>query len=344
MVKQRGITIAGSLIADVFYDIQSYPEEGKLSKIETVTRHVGGSGNIILDLAKMDPSLNVVVSAIIGNDEDGASILNELQQYPNISDRGIVRKGRSSVTHVMNAKDTLQRTFFFDGAASDHYDENAIDWNQITTNIFQLEYLLLMNKVDAFDDDYGTHGAKLLHDAQKLGMLTSIDIVSEQSPRANAVLDAALVYTDICTINELEAIANTGINFILPDGSFDQQAVQEALLNLRDKGVSKWAIIHSPYENYALDCQSGEFVASPSLNLPEGYIMGTTGAGDAYCAGVLYGAYCGWPLIKTLQFAAGSAACSLSSANGSQGLRRVPKIWDLIARYSSEGQSKFQTS
>ena len=38
-----------------------------------------------------------------------------------------------------------------------------------------------MAKVDGPDEEYGTLGARILHDARERGMKTSIDVVSEQS-------------------------------------------------------------------------------------------------------------------------------------------------------------------
>ena len=39
-----------------------------------------------------------------------------------------------------------------------------------------------------------------------------------------------------------------------------------------------------------MDCRTGRICGVPA-ELPKGFIKNTTGAGDAYCAGVLYGAH-----------------------------------------------------
>ena len=69
-VKQ-GIAIAGTLISDVFYDLDSYPEQGCLSRVRGMSRSIGGTGNIILDLAKLDSQLTVKVCALIGKTRRG---------------------------------------------------------------------------------------------------------------------------------------------------------------------------------------------------------------------------------------------------------------------------------
>ena len=66
--SKQGIIVAGSLIADVHYEIDTYPEQGNLSTVRSTMGAIGGSGNLILDLAKLDPGLQVQVSALVGND------------------------------------------------------------------------------------------------------------------------------------------------------------------------------------------------------------------------------------------------------------------------------------
>lgn len=331
--SKKGITVAGSLIADVFYKIDTYPNEGLLTKIRETNRHVGGSGNLILDLAKLDSNLPVKVSAIVGQDENGDMLFQKLSKYKNINLRNITREGESSVTLVMNAQDTKQRTFFFLPAASDRFEERYIDWDIVDSKIFHLEYLLLMAKVDAEDEMYGTHGAKILHDAQARGMKTSIDIVSEQSMRAHKIVSSALKYTDYCSVNEVEAESITGIP-MLDDGRIMEERVEEVLRKLKEMGVTTWAVIHSPQCGYGYDCRHDTFVKVPSLTLPEGYIKGTNGAGDAYCSGILYGAYKGMDLETSMRLARACAACSLSEENGTDGLRPLEEVWKIDKLYS----------
>jgi sugar/nucleoside kinase (ribokinase family) len=53
--------------------------------------------------------------------------------------------------------------------------------------------------------------ARLLHDAQRSGILTSIDVVSEASDRFKKLVPPAMKYADFCIINEVEAQNSTGI-------------------------------------------------------------------------------------------------------------------------------------
>lgn len=328
-MEKTGIAVAGSMVADLFYEIDTYPRQGLLTNIRSTHGAVGGTGNLIIDLARLDSTLPVRVSALVGEDDSGEMMRRTLSQYPNIDLRNLTCEGQSSVDHVMEPRDTKQRTFFYHAGASDIYDESYIDWASVDAKIFHLEYLLLMARVDAPDAEFGTHGARILHDARQRGMLTSVDMVSEQSERVPRIVKAALPYVDYCTINEVEAEAVTGIAVT------DAESAQRALQCLKDWGVSRWAVIHCPECGYGLDCQSGEFGLVSSLKLPQGYIQGTTGAGDAYCSGILYGAYTGMPMETAMRFAAAAAACSLSGVNGTEGMREASQVWEVYSRFKT---------
>jgi sugar/nucleoside kinase (ribokinase family) len=330
--KKTGIVVAGSLIADIFYEIDTYPDQGFLVSVRDTSLNIGGSGNMILDLAKFDENLKVKVCAIIGSDKGGKHLEKVLAGFPNIDTTNITVEENSSVTHVMNAADTKQRTFFFVPEASDKFGMDYINWDTVDAKIFQLEYLLLMKKVDSPDEEYGTHGARILAEAKKRGMITSIDVVSEQSDRAKNIVKAALKYTDICCINESEAEAVTGIT-LTKDGEIVPEKVFEAIDEIKKLGVSKWIVVHAPKFGFGLDCETGETITVPSLNLPKGYIKGSTGAGDAYCSGILYSAHEDKTLEEAMKFARASAACSLSENNGTDGMRSYKEVLLVEEKY-----------
>ena len=317
---RKGITIAGTLISDVLYQIDSYPKEGLLTNIYSSSIDIGGSGNIILDLAKLDENLQVKVCAVIGDDKNGKQLIDTLNKYKNVCLDNLSLGNETPCTIIMNSAQTKQRTFFFVHGDSDLFDISYIDFEKLRTKIFHLEYLLLMKKVDSYDKEFGTHGARILCEAQKHGFLTSIDVVSEQSDRAKNIVSHALKYTDICCINEFEAQSITGINLI-KDDKLDKDGVCLALQELSKLGVKKWIVIHSPLESYGFDVEQNKIIRVPSLKISKEFIKGSTGAGDAYCAGVLYGAHENFTLEKSMRLARACAVCSLSQNNGTDGMR-----------------------
>ena len=95
-------------------------------------------------------------------------------------------------------------------------------------------------------------------------METSVDMVSEEGNRYPKVVWPALKYTDYCVVNEVEGTGVTGIQLYDKDG-IKEENMRKGLEKLKELGVKKWAIIHSPECGYGLNCQTGEFVKVPKF-------------------------------------------------------------------------------
>ena len=319
---------------DITYPIETWPKQGELTHItEGIQNSTGGSVcNTITDLAKLDPQMHLVASGYAGHDAEGDFILQEMSKYPNIDLSQIRRNGRTSFTAVMSNNQTKERTFFQHAGANAYYCEDDIDWDKLDVNIFHIGYILLLPALDEPDEEYGTRMARLLHRVQKMGIKTSIDVVSESGDRFTKLVTPALKYADYCIINELEAQQTTGILLRDGNGELHSENMQVALQALKDLGVSTWAVIHCPEMGCGID-ENGIFYEVPSLRLPDGYIKGTVGAGDAFCAGILYAAEKGMDMSKALMLAVSTAASSLSEVGASDGVKTAEEVMKLFEAY-----------
>lgn len=329
-MEKRGIAVAGNMIVDVLYPILGNPRPGELTTItEGISRSSGGAlCNVIVDLAKFDPALPLTALGRLGDDKEGDYVLEKLGAYSNIDTSNVRREGLTSFTAVMADTITKQRTFFHYRGANAKFCEADIDWGGVRADILHIGYILLLDALDEPDPVYGTKMARLLHAAQEQGIKTSIDVVSEASDRFRKIVPPALKYTDYCSINEVEAEASTGISLRNKSGELLEDNIPLALNKLKLLGVSTWAVIHCPEGGYGLD-ERNAYVRVESLDLPKGYIKGTVGAGDAFCAGILYGAYCGYPLLQAIEFGTAAAACSLSESGATEGLRGARDVMRL---------------
>ena len=75
----------------------------------------------------------------------------------------------------------------------------------------------------------------------------------------------------------------------------------EIAKKLKDYGVQERVIIHTPEVGVCVSENGVQLV--PAYQLPENFIVGTTGAGDAFCAGALIGIYQGKTDKEILEFA-----------------------------------------
>ena len=322
MMNQKGIAIAGNMIVDMLYPISGFPKPGELTTITgDVSRASGGClCNDIIDLAALDGTLPLTALGRIGSDEPGDFVLEKLRAWPNINLDQVKRYGTTSFTLVMADEITKQRSFYQCRGANADFCEADIDWDALDADILHIGYILLLDALDAPDGEYGTKMARLLHTAQKRGIKTSIDVVTEAGERFQRIVAPALKYTDYCVINEIEAQATTGVELVDGQGKLIRGNLTAALWKMKDLGVSTWAVIHCPEGGFGLD-ERDNYVEVPGLQLPEGYIKGSVGAGDAFCSGVLYAAWKGMGLTEAIELGTAAAACSLSQPGATEGMR-----------------------
>ena len=334
---KKGILCAGNMIVDITYPISAWPKQNELVHItEGITQSTGGSVcNTVADLARLDPTMPLYASGYAGHDPEGDFVLAELGKYKNLDLSMVRRNGRTSFTAVMSNNQTKERTFFQHAGANAFYGEDDIDWDRLDVDIFHIGYILLLPHLDEEDPEYGTKMARLLHRVQQKGIRTSIDVVSESGSRFQRLVTPALKYTDYCVINELEAQQTTGVLLRGEDGALHRENMPKALAALKSLGVSTWAVIHCPEAGFGMD-ENGNYCEFDSLQLPKGYIKGTVGAGDAFCAGVLHAAETDMTLCEALKLGACTAAASLSEVSASDGVRTKAEVLALYDQYGKK--------
>ena len=329
-MSKKGIAVAGNMIVDMLYPISNFPKPGELVTVTgDMSRSTGGClCNDIVDLAKLDPQLPLVALGRVGNDAEGEFIMEKLRAHKNIDLQYVKAEGTTSYTLVLADDVTKQRTFYQCRGANAAFCQEDIPWDELDVELLHIGYILLLDTLDEEDPEYGTKMARLLKQAQDKGIKTSIDVVSEASDRFRRLVSPALRYTDYCVINEVEASATTGIALRTEEGKLIRENFPKALKAMKEMGVSTWAVIHCPEIGCGLD-ENNNYVEVPSLKLPKGWIVGTVGAGDAFCSGVLYGAWKGMNLKEAIELATASAACSLSQAGATEGMRPVAEVQKL---------------
>lgn len=328
-----GITVAGSMLVDNIKMIDCYPDSGKLANITHVSRAVGGCvPNTAIDLAAIDSDLPVFAVGRIGRDNDGRFLKEQLASH-GVDVTGIKTDTLpTAFTDVMTVKSSGERTFFHARGANVNFSADDIPRTVFDRGIFHIGYLLLLDALDREHAEYGTAMAKLLSDVRAHGVKTSIDVVSECGDRFRRIVTPALKFCDYVIINEIEGGEITGVCARRPDGTLSTAAVRTITQRLMQLGVQEKAIVHCPEGGFCRD-RNGEFTAVASLKLPKDYIVGTVGAGDAFCACCLYAIYHGFNDERMLKFASCGAACNLSAADAVSGMRSAAEIERLDSIY-----------
>ena len=317
--EREGILVAGSVIVDKINQIRAYPSAGELTQIRSIQNAVGGCvPNVAIDLKKIAPELPVGAVGKIGRDAEGQYVTDTLKANGVNTDALVVMdKEKTSFTEVMSIPGG-QRTFFVYPGASADFGIGDMNFDAIDAKLLHLGYFLLLQKVDDGD------GLKILQKAKAKSIETSIDLVSENSDRYDLVLPC-LPYTDYLIVNELEAGRLAGIE----PAAENLEAIARRLMAL---GVQKKVIIHMPERSVCLSEEG--YCCLGSYELPEGYIQGTTGAGDAFCAGALFGIYKGWNDREIMAFASACAVMALRCPDATGGMQEETEIKDHCKQFA----------
>lgn len=326
--ERKGIISVGNWIVDAIKFIEVYPTKGNLTSILSVDEGLGGCAhNVLADLASLVSGIPLYAGGCIGADDHGKMCMDAIERLGINGDNMQVMEGVStSYTDVMSeVKGGGARTFFHYRGANALLDVDKVLSCNCPARIFHLGYLLLLDRLDKEDPEYGVAAARALDGLRKKGYKTSVDVVSEEGDRYRKVVLPCLKYTDYLVINEVEAGNCLGRDLRDAEGHIDFAVAEKAARELLDMGVGELVVIHFPEGGVAVT-KDGRSASRASESPDPSQIVSTVGAGDAFCAGVLYSIHEGFDLDRMLLFANTSARFNLFSATSTGGAPTLKQV------------------
>jgi sugar/nucleoside kinase (ribokinase family) len=333
VTQRSGILAAGNWIVDHVKIIDRWPSQEALANIGGEAQGMGGAPpNVLAGLARLGAKFPLSGAGIIGYDPAGDWILEQCAKL-GIDTRLITRTGQgpTSYTDVMNVEETGRRTFFHQRGVNALLDAESIDLASSSAKLFHLGYLLLLDRLDQPGKSKGTAAAELLDLASRLGFITSVDAVSEESDRYPHIVLPALPYVDLIFLNEFEAghIFSTEIRV---NGKIDVDVLLKTGQALVQAGVRQWAIIHFP-EGVLAVSNKNKSIFQSSVRVPKEKVVGATGAGDAIAAGILFGFHDDLPMERCLKIGVCAAAASLQHPSATEGMEAVEECLRLAEEF-----------
>lgn len=329
-MERKGIALAGNILTDNVKMVGEYPQKGMLSTITEESLAVGGCvPNTAIDIKKVDPEMLVYAYGRVGADDKGKYVMGEMSKVGiDVSGVKISTTAPTSYSDVITVSGTGERTFFHNRGANKEFSPADVDLDKVSAKMLHAGYIMLLDSFDKLEGNT-TPMAEFLKEARKRGIKTSIDLVSETSGSFHKIATAALPHCDYVIINEIEAGAIVGIDVRDNSGKLIDDNVKAAMRKLMEYGVNEKIIIHCPEKGFCLD-KSGTFTVVNSLKLPKGFIKGSVGAGDAFCAGSLYAIYNGYSDSEILSFANLVAISCLTAADSVSGVCHKDKLSSLL--------------
>lgn len=323
-----GILCAGNWIVDHVHSLESWPAEGELARITSEVVGIGGgAANVATDLVSLGFPHDVEVAGMVGDDRDGHYLRQHCTALGlNASGLHITGTGPTAHTHVMSVKGR-SRTFFYNGGANDLFGaEIDAVLPRRTCDVFYLGYLMLLRTLDTLGADGTSGAARLLARASEMGMTTCVDLVSSNEPTFQSVVRSAMPHCDYAILNEVEVGRATGVCVRDAVGELRLAEVRRAAMSMLAQGVRKAVIVHMP--EGALCCQLDGQHWERSLPLDPSEIASSVGAGDAFCAAVLYGIHEHWPIDRTLRAAHRAAHYCLKGATATDNIPQMKTLVD----------------
>lgn len=333
-MAKKGITIAGSFIADLVKTTDCYPAPGMMAYITDTKRAAGGCvPNTAVSLKKIDSEISVSVRGKIGKDENGELLLNVLNSNGVNCDKVVICENAPTSYCDVMSQPSGERTFFHAKGANAIFDKNDLDTNSLDCDIFHIGYIFLLDSFEKEDAEYGTMLARVLKEIQDKGIKTSIDVVSESGERYKSIIIPTLKYCNFAIMNEVESSMLTDLAPYKEDGSLNVDNIRKTMEFMASCGVKDKVIIHCKNAGFCLDCKENTFTVLPSVNIPKEEIKGSVGAGDAFCAGCLYGLHNGYSDNDILRIASTVAASNLFSQNSTDSIISKDKIENFERKY-----------
>lgn len=334
LLHRIGISSGGNWIVDQVKILDALPTPGMLASILSIESSTGGApANVLADLARLGTSFPLSGYGVVGRDEAGDGIIRKFSEL-GVDTAGIVRSdaAATSFTDVMTDQKSGDRAFFHCRGANALFAPSHVPVDRITARIFHLGYVLLLDAMDQPDPDFGTVAARLLSSLQAAGIKTSLDVVSEEGDRFPTLVPPALKYVDYLILNEVEAGRTLRARVRDDQGRLVGPALKEVIRKLGSLCGDALIAVHMPEGVIARE-PDGTLRSFGSRNLPHGFIKSGVGAGDAFCAGMLYGLHEGWSTERCVELGTATAVASLSESGASEGVKALADTLAFAAQF-----------
>lgn len=329
LAERRGIACAGNWIVDIVHTAAHWPAKGDLVRVSD--RHLGvggGAANVLTDLASLGAPFPLAAIGCLGEDAEGRMIRAHCERL------GAGTEGLVSLPQALTAYDEVisvpgdSRTFFYHGGANDLFDGADVPVEALAAKgfrLFYLGYLMLLAQLDRLEPDGSTGAARLLARVRQAGMLTCVDLVSEDRPDFAAIVAPALPQCDYLILNEIEAGRAADLVLRSPGGALLRDQMAKAAQALIAAGVQRAVIIHAPEGALWAEAKAPPLWVASCPVAPQD-IVSPVGAGDAFCAAALYGIHEGWPQGQILQVAHRAAVACLGGATATDGIPPMARL------------------
>jgi len=307
------ILVAGTLVADLIVrPIRNWPGKSQNAKVEHIEILPGGAvANTGMALALL--GVPVAARAAVGEDNLGKVVKDSVGRWAAQNSVVAIPSSRTTAS-VVGVSEDGDRCFL---SAPGACDEFCLTSEEVESDIvsgaraIHIGYAMILPRFD------GEPLIKAMRRAGQLGALTSLDVTYfEDRPWPDLL--KLMPEIDVFCPSLLEASAITGKN-----------NAAEAATALVDAGVRKFVAVTDGARGALIHVvgQGQEFIPARPVKA-----IDTTGAGDAFIAGVLAAWYRGLPWWTAAQIGALVASIAVTGSTRYQNLRSLEEHFAELTR------------
>jgi sugar/nucleoside kinase (ribokinase family) len=303
--KNKKVLVVGELNVDLIgTGLQTFPVLGREIIAQELVLTLGSSSAILAcGLARL--GVPVTFISKIGKDDFGKFCLQALESKKVKTDN-IIRdaKLRTGLTVSLNFRDDKAQVTYPGAIPHLYYKDIAPKIIRQNDHLHVSSFFLQDGLLSSFP--------QLFQDAKQLGMSTSLDPNCDNRNQWNSGIWKCLDHVDVLLLNEMEAINIAKAKSVNRALEIFAQKVPSVVVKLGSKG--------------SIAKSRGQIIQLPAFKMKP---VDSTGAGDSFDAGFLFGHLNNFDLRKSLTIA---NACGALSTQGLGGTTSQAG-WDEIQRF-----------
>lgn len=295
--SQVDVVCVGNLVADLIVrPVDALPARGALTMVEAIDTKAGGCA-LTTAVVLGHLGADVAMLGMVGEDLYGRFLVEALDEA-GVDRRGVVwHPTIPSVATVVVVDSGGERTYLHaPGVGAIMSRADLPDDRLFAGNALHIAGALINPGID------GEPTAQIMAEAQARGILTCLDTAFDPTGRWEKV-HAALPYLDVFAPGYPEARHIAGLDDPAEIAAWARQrGAKSAIIKLGGEG----AYVDGP----------GWRGLIPVLPVP---VVDTTGAGESFNGGLLYGLTHGWPLERAARLGAATGALAVTQIGAAAG-------------------------
>ena len=294
------VTGLGQCSLDYLFLVDSYPEND--TKKEVLEWHEQGGGPVATALVALSRlGIRCRIYGVVGDDEAGEKIRRSLSEE-GVEVKGLIpRKGSSSqVAFIAVEETTAKRTIFWKRPSG-----KALQPDELHNDFLRGSGFLL---IDGLMMEVSLAAAKK---AKELNIPVMLD--------AGSARPGMLELAQLCDYVVASEVFAKGLGWELSAESLQKE--RESL------GVKALTITLG--EQGSITSSEDQFFGMLAFRVDA---VDTTGAGDVFHGGYIYGLLKGWDIRRTVRFASALAAMKCMRMGGRAGIPRLNEVMEFLQR------------